>query len=276
MEVFAAAAQAIRCGRPAALATVIAVGGSAPRAAGAHLLLHGDGELVGTIGGGALEHRVLAMCREVMTSGRPVRWAAHLVHDLGMCCGGQVEVYVEPLEVREAFVIFGAGHVAAALVPLLGGLGFDVTVIDERDDLLTPERFPGCTLRLANPVTVAQELSDGPRVWWLIVTHDHALDQALGELLLPRTFAWMGMIGSRAKVARFLVRWEAAGLDPTLFTRLSAPVGLDIGAETPNEIAVAIAAELVSVRRGSNRAAQPLSSGALGLRPGPAVPPRLR
>jgi xanthine dehydrogenase accessory factor len=274
MEVFAAAAEAIRLGRPAALATVIAVGGSAPRAAGARLLLGADGALVGTIGGGALEHRVLAMCREVMTSGRPIRWSAHLVHDLGMCCGGQVEVYVEPLEVREPLVIFGAGHVAHALAPLVSGLGFAVTVVDERDDLLTPERFPDCTLHGGDPLAFAQALPGGRDAWWLVATHDHALDQALGETLLPKTFGWLGMIGSRAKIARFFVRWEGAGLDRALFTRLSAPVGLDVGAETPLEIAVAIAAEMIAIRRRSTGPARPLSAEALGRREGPAVPPR--
>ncbi len=274
MQVFAAAAEAIRLGQPAALATVIAAGGSTPRSAGARLLFRADGGLVGTIGGGALEHRVLALCREVLATGRPVRWAAHLVHDLGMCCGGQVEVYVEPLEVREPFVLFGAGHVAAALAPLLTGLGFALTVVDDRDELLTAERFPNCTLLCGDPIAAAKATPGSRDAWWLIATHDHALDQAIGEVLLPKTFGWMGMIGSRAKVARFLIRWEAAGLDPSLFTRLSAPVGLDLSAETPLEIAIAIAAELVAVRRECDRPPRALSAEPLGRRGGPALAPR--
>ncbi len=273
-DVFAAAAEAIRTGRPAALATVVLSGGSTPRSAGARMLIHADGEIVGTIGGGALEHRVVGMAPDAIRTGRPARLAVHLTRDLGMCCGGQMEVYMEPLQVREPFVLYGAGHVAHALAPLLVALDFDVTVVDDRDELATPARFPGCEIHLGDPREFARADPGGPDRWWLVVTHDHVLDLDLGALLLPKPCAWIGMIGSRAKVARFFLRWEAAGLDPALFGRLCAPVGLDIGAETPPEIAVSIAAELVRVRHRADRSPLPLSSHPLAARTEPARPPR--
>ncbi|MEZ4241886.1 MAG: xanthine dehydrogenase accessory protein XdhC [Myxococcota bacterium] len=248
MNVFAAAAEAWRSGQRAALATVISVAGSTPRSGGARMLVYADGTAVGTIGGGALEHRAVALALEVLATGRPDVLSVHLVRDLGMCCGGAVEVYVEPLAVREPMVVFGAGHVAHAVAPMLVALDYAVTVVDDRDELATEARFPGCTVAVTDPRAFAREMPDGPDRHWLVLTHDHALDQDLVETLLPRRCAWLGMIGSRGKVARFLVRLKAAGLDERLFTKLCAPVGLDLGAETPAEIAVAIAAELVRVR----------------------------
>jgi xanthine dehydrogenase accessory factor len=266
MNVFAAAAEAVQSGRKAALATVIEVAGSTPRSSGARMLVYADGSSLGTIGGGALEHAVIGAAREVIRSGVPQRYAVDVVRDLGMCCGGRVEVYVEPLFVQVPLVVFGAGHVAAALAPVVLALDFQVTVVDDRPELATAERFPGCRLVNSDPLAFARALHGHADAHWLVVTHDHQLDQDLLEVLLPKTSAWLGMIGSRAKVARFLTRLDAAGLNPALFAKLCAPVGLDIGAETPAEIAVSIAAELVRVRRHADRPPVPLSTLPLAAR----------
>jgi len=232
------------------------------------MLVYDDGSTVGTIGGGELEHRVTQQAVEAIADGAPRRFKANLVDDLGMCCGGRTEVYIEPLRVRQPIVVFGAGHVAEALAPILHTLDFEVTVVDTRDHLATPARFPTATLHTDDPVAFARGLASDPSAYRLVVTHDHALDQALVEALLPKDCAWLGMIGSRGKVARFLVRYRAAGVDEALFRKLCAPVGLDLGAETPAEIAVSIAAELVRVRRGSRRTPVPLSELPLKARGG--------
>ncbi|TNE86772.1 MAG: xanthine dehydrogenase accessory protein XdhC [Deltaproteobacteria bacterium] len=278
MRVFAAAAQAIRTGRRAALATVTDVGGSTPRSSSARMLVYEDGEIVGTIGGGAVEHQVIAAAIECIRVGRPTKWSAHLTRDLGMCCGGRMEVYLEPLMPREPFVMFGAGHVAHALAPMLDALDFDVIVVDGRDELNTAERFPKAQRVLEDGRGYAASLPDDDDAYRLVVTHDHALDQDLVEAMLSKRCAWLGMIGSRGKVARFLVRYLAAGVDQSLFQNLSAPVGLDLGAETPAEIAVAIAAEVVAVRRRSVAPAIAMSKHPLEARggDGTATPPRLR
>ncbi|HHO50548.1 MAG TPA: xanthine dehydrogenase accessory protein XdhC [Deltaproteobacteria bacterium] len=275
MDVFAAAAEARRTGRRAALVTVIGVGGSTPRASGARMLVYEDDSIVGTIGGGALEHRARRAAIGAIEAGRPERLAVHLTQDLGMCCGGRMEVYIDPIQSRVPMVVFGAGHVARATVPLLHALDFDVTIVDERDELALPEAFPHATLHTQDPLAYARALDDDPHAHWLVVTHDHRLDQDLVEILLPKTCAWIGMIGSRAKVARFFVRYRAAGVPEALFRKLSAPVGLDLGAETPAEIAVAIAAELVRVRRRADRPPLPLSALPLPARggDGQASPP---
>lgn len=275
---FAAAATAWRTGRPAALATVISVGGSTPRSPGARMLVYADGQITGTIGGGNIELQVIRAAQEAIATGRPVRFSANLTRDLGMCCGGQMEIYIDPIRGREPFVIFGAGHVARATAPLLRDLGFAVTVVDERPEWAEPEVFDGCEVVVADPLEWARDLRGSADTYLLVTTHDHKLDQDLGELLLSLPCAWFGMIGARAKVARFLVRWRAAGLDVALFRKLSAPVGLDIGAETPTEIAVSIAAEVVRVRRRVARDPLPLSTAnPLAARGGDgrAVPPAL-
>jgi xanthine dehydrogenase accessory factor len=182
-----------------------------------------------------------------------------------------VEVYVEPLQARVPLVIYGAGHVAHAVAPLACALDFDVTIVDDREELATTGRFPGCTLVVGDPRAHARDLAGDADAHWLIVTHDHPLDQDLAETLLPKSCAWIGMIGSRGKVSRFFVRFRAAGLDESLFRKLCAPVGLDIGAETPAEIAVAIAAELVRVRRRADRPPVPLSHLPLAARGGDGI-----
>jgi len=222
------------------------------------MLVYEDGSIVGSIGGGALEHRAIAAAVRSIHSSMPERLVVHLTRDLGMCCGGAMEVFIEPLMTRSDIVVFGAGHVAQATAPMLDVIGFNVTIVDERPEFATTERFSSATVLNQDPLSYLRGLEHDSRAHFLVVTHDHKLDQELVEHLLTRPSAWLGMIGSRAKVARFKTRFRAAGMDESLFAKLSAPVGLDIGAETPSEIAVAIAGELVRIRRGHDGACRPL------------------
>jgi xanthine dehydrogenase accessory factor len=275
MKVLSAALAAMKAGEAAALCTVVGVEGSAPRARSARMLVWADREIVGTIGGGELEYRAIELALEAIRLGRPQRLSVHLTRDLGMCCGGAMEVYVEPLVGVERVHVFGAGHVGTATARLLQSLEFDVHVYDDRPDWLNDERLPDCTLVEGDPRRKLPVL--GPDDSVLIVTHSHALDQDLLEALLPQPVRYLGMIGSRAKVAKFFVRLRAAGVDQALFRKVCAPVGLDIGAETPEEIAVAIAAEMIRVRRSHNEDPLPLSAKPLPARGGDgvAIPPGL-
>lgn len=253
-------------GRAAALVTVVGVEGSAPRASGARMLVYADGTIVGTVGGGTWEHRLIEVAVRAIPAGRPVRFQAHLTRDLGMCCGGAMDALIEPLSTQERLHLFGAGHVAHALAPIALSLGFQVTVYDDRDDWLTPERFPGCEHVCADPRRKLPAL--GPRDAVVLVTHSHALDQDLLQSLLAEPFGYLGMIGSRAKVARFFVRLRAAGVDPSLFSKVCAPIGLELGGRTPAEIAVSIAAELIRVRHGQAGPVGPLSERPMAARGG--------
>ena len=264
-------------GQRVALATVIGVDGSAPRAAGARMVVWPDGRIEGTVGGGNFEHQVILAAVETLRTGEPRRWSVHLTRDLGMCCGGAMDVYIEPVEVEEDLVIYGAGHVARATAAVAHTLGFRVTIVDEREELATADRFPNARCLVTDPAKHAGALVPDHRTYILLTTHDHALDQALLQALIGGDWAWLGLIGSRAKLAKFFVRLRAGGVDEALFGRVSAPVGLDIGAETPGEIAVSIAAELVRVRRGATQAPSSLSERPLAARGGDGIarPPGL-
>lgn len=253
-EIWRVLLAAAEAGEPVALATVVGVNGSAPRASGARMVVWPDGRIAGTVGGGRFEQVVIEAARQALTEGKPRRFAVNLTRDLGMCCGGAMEVFLEPIAPRDRLIVYGAGHVALPTVAIAEKLGFDVTVVDAREEFATAERFPGATVVEGDPRRHARELHPDARTYVLVVTHEHSLDQDLVEILLPKAGAWVGMIGSRAKVARFKVRLLAAGMSEAVFGRLRSPVGVDIGAETPEEIAVSIAAELVRVRRGVSRA----------------------
>ncbi len=269
MRVFEAAAAAMRAGVPAALVTVTGRGGSAPRRPGARMLVREDGESVGTVGGGAFEHRCQREALAAIAEGLPRRVAFHLTRDLGMCCGGAMEAFIEPLLPRPALVIHGAGHVGAALARMAAVLDWDVHLVDARE-LVLREDVPASVQRHeGDPRRLLSGLPTGLRAMHLVVTHDHALDQDLVAALLPQDIGWLGMIGSRAKVTRFFLRFRAAGMDPALFPRLRAPVGLDLGAVEPGEIAVSVLAELVQLRRGGPAAPAALSAAPLPIRDGP-------
>ena len=253
-EVTEALLTLLRTGARGALATVVATSGSAPQRAGARLLLRDDGTSVGTIGGGAIEQRVLGELQAVLESGEARMLRQDLTRDLGMCCGGRMEIFLEPAHAPPRLSLFGAGHVAVPTARLALSVGFDVNVIDEREELLTLERFPGCALHLLDAASYFKRHEfHADHDWLLIVTHDHQLDEDILALALSRPHAYIGLVGSRRKVLRLVDRvrarhaatTEALGLE-----RVYAPVGLDLGALTPEEIAISIVAEWVALRRG--------------------------
>jgi xanthine dehydrogenase accessory factor len=248
-EIAEALLDVLNGGLRGALATVVAASGSTPQQPGAKLLLRPDGTLVGTVGGGAIEHVVIDALRETVRTGRSQKLTRDLGPDLGMCCGGRMEVFVEPVEAAPRLVVFGAGHVAEPTAAIARTLGFDVEVVDPRAELATAERFPGCRLHVGDAVSFAERAAFGERDHVLVVTHDHRLDERILERVLAKRPGYVGLVGSRRKVLSFARR--LAGRAPALdFGRVYAPVGVDLGAVTPAEIAVSIAAELVALRRG--------------------------
>ena len=249
VELHRALSALVESGGVGALATVIKASGSTPQEPGARLLLRGDGSVVGTVGGGAVEHAVIRLLGEVRIDGRPRVVVLDLARDLGMCCGGRMEVFVERVEGQPRLILFGAGHVARAVAALAPSLGFSVTVVDDREELNDEARFPGAIRVLAEPRDARDRLQVTERDWLLVVTHDHRLDEEALDTYARGPHAYLGMIGSRRKVHRVLERIRARGPLPPL-ERVYAPVGLDVGAVTPEEIAVSIAAELVAVRHG--------------------------
>jgi xanthine dehydrogenase accessory factor len=230
---------------------VTAVQGSTPQKPGSRLVVLRDGSLRGTIGGGAIEKQVvdaaLALLANPKEDTRTIE--THLTHDLGMCCGGQMTVFLEKHGAPASLFVFGAGHVAKELAALAHHVGFQVTVVDERTEWLNAERFPHATRRLEQPDVVAKSLTSSPQLYCCITTHDHPLDQACIEALLRTPCAYLGVIGSQRKALKFRSRLEAAGFNAEEVARFESPMGVDIDALTPAEIAVSIVARLISVRR---------------------------
>lgn len=239
---------------PAALCTVVSTDGSTPRKAGASMVVIADGtelgRIEGTVGGGAVEHEVRRAAVEVIATTRPRLVEIALTAQLGMCCGGKMSVFIEALRTRPPLLLFGAGHLAQALCRMAAGAGFEVHVADPREELLRAERFPD-----AHGLVDDYEAEDlarlpfGPDAFVVVATHDHQRDQEIVERVLERPARYVALVGSQRKALLTRERCLNKGLDVASVERLKSPAGLDIGAETPEEIALSIVAEMVQVRR---------------------------
>jgi len=234
------------------LVIVVSTDGHTPQVPGAKMLVHADGTIKGTVGGGQIENkaveRALALLRDPNASPRVETW--HLLHDLGMCCGGRMSLYMEPLRPGPRLLLFGAGHVALPTARLARESGFRVTVVDPREDWNSSHRFPTATERIV--LSYEDFLSDftpSPTDYVVIVTQGHEHDEFVLRHMVKHPLCYLGMIGSQRKISRTLRKLPPAS---QWNAELHAPVGLDIGAETPNEIAVAIVAELIQVRKGKD------------------------
>ncbi len=262
-EVLREALAALDAGSSVALATVIARHGSAPATPGQKLALvdHGASAsrryaAVGTVGGGAIERVVLDAMMTVLDdpTSAPKIHTFRLGPSLGMCCGGSADVLVEPLRPALSVLLVGAGHVGLSTAPLLASLGFRVLLVDARAEASAPERvgaLSGVRFVFAehDDPEVLEGLAVAPeKAFCVVMTHDHQLDQRVVEWAIERGFAFVGGVGSRAKAAKTRTRLEAKGFAAVDVERVRMPVGVQIGARRPMEIAVAIAGELVKAR----------------------------
>jgi xanthine dehydrogenase accessory factor len=247
-----------REGRRGAVATIVNVRGSIPSFKTAKMLVRDDGSIVGTIGGGCVEAEVWQAAREVMESEKPRTMTFDLnqdpKYDTGLVCGGTLEIFVEPVLPPAELYIFGAGHVAASLYRVARIAGFDVTVVDDRAAYANRERFPEAQEVVAEDFEKAMErLAPSESSYIVIVTRGHRDDMRVLRWAVGTPARYIGMIGSKRKTITIFKELQKEGLAPELFDRVHAPVGLDIGAVTPEEIAVAITAELIAKRRNVER-----------------------
>jgi len=250
-DVFREAADLAARGERGVLAIVTKTHGSGPQIVGAKLLLKQDGSFVGTVGGGAVEAEVLRVAHEVLQSGEAIFERFDLTA-LGMRCGGQMDVYVEPIHAPERLYIYGGGHIAAPLADMAFQIGFCVTVVDDRTKWANRDRFTKAAQIVNKPYGDAlTELSFSDSDYHVIVTHGHEHDQLILEFLTQQSWRYVGMIGSRAKVARSFEELRKKGIDESVITSIHAPIGLKIGSKTPAELAVSICAELIQVRHQS-------------------------
>ncbi|MFZ0760801.1 MAG: XdhC/CoxI family protein [Candidatus Sulfotelmatobacter sp.] len=243
-----------REGRRGAVATIVNVRGSIPSFQTAKMLVRDDGSIVGTIGGGCVEADVWQAAREVMESEKPRTLTFDLnqdpKYDTGLVCGGTLEVFIEPVLPPALLYVFGAGHVAINLCRVAANAGFDLIVSDDRSSYATRERFPAAREVHALDFDLAiQKLEPNETSYIVIVTRGHRDDMRLLRWAVETRARYIGMIGSKRKVIGIFKTLREEGMPANLFDRVHAPIGLDIGAVTPEEIAVAITAELIAFRR---------------------------
>ena len=254
-EVFAAVAEALEKGEPAALVTIVSTTGSTPQRVGAKMLVFPDGRMVGTIGGGCYENDAFWKAREAITSRKPQLLHYELDDDFaqetGLICGGQMSVYIEPIEPSPELYVIGAGHVGYHLATMAQDVGFQVHVVDDREKFASRERFPNASEVVNEDIPAWLERTKLPsHAYVVIVTRGHTNDLDALRALAPRDLRYLGLIGSRAKVARISDQLLSEGMPPDVLKQVHAPIGLDIGAVTPQEIAVSILSELIAVKHG--------------------------
>jgi len=241
------------------VATIVNVRGSIPSFETAKMLVRDDGSIAGTIGGGCVEAEVWQAAREVMESEKPRSLTFNLnqdpKYDTGLVCGGTLDIFIEPVLPPALLYIFGAGHVSVNLYKVARGAGFEVTVVDDRETYASRERFPEAKEVIAQDFEHAMAgLSPNQSSYIVIVTRGHRDDMRVLRWAVQTEARYIGMIGSKRKTITIFRELTKEGIPAELFDRVHAPVGLDIGAITPEEIAVAITAELIAVRRRSERA----------------------
>ena len=254
-EVLPAAADALERGEPAALVTIVRSAGSTPQRTGAKMLVFADGRTVGTIGGGCYENDALGKAREAIATGKPALVKYDLnddfVQESGLICGGQMEVYIDPIAPAPALYVIGAGHVGWNLARMAAEAGFRIHVLDDREKFANADRFPFAQTIEVDDIGAWLHKAELPSAAYVVVvTRGHTHDFDAIRALAARDLRYLGLIGSRAKVARIFDALEAEGLPLECLQRVHAPIGLDIGAITPAEIAVSILAELIAIRHG--------------------------
>jgi xanthine dehydrogenase accessory factor len=264
MDVFEEIVRIRKAGQRAALATIVHTDGSIPSYEASRMLIRDDGSIAGTVGGGCVEAEVWAAAKEVIQSEQPRKMTFNLNHepgfDSGLICGGTLEIFVEPILPPPMLYIFGGGHISVALASVANQAGFSIGIADDRDTFANAERFPMASEIHTSYEAAFEHIRPNSATYLVIVTRGHkddmrVLSWAVGTEQRGFSPRYIGMIGSRRKVIAVYKALEKEGTSLEKFERVHAPVGLDIGALTPEEIAVSITAELIAVRRNSENVA---------------------
>jgi xanthine dehydrogenase accessory factor len=253
MDIFEEIVRMRRAGQRGALATIVHTNGSIPSFESSRMLVREDGGIVGTIGGGCVEADVWAAAREVTEREAPRKMIFNLnneaSYDNGLICGGTLEVFVEPILPQPIAYLFGGGHVSMAVAKATSAAGFGIVVIDDREQFANRDRFPMAEQIFTNFEGAFAQLRPNASSYLIIVTRGHKEDMRVLSWAVRTDARYIGMIGSKRKVLSTYKALEADGYKPEEFDRVFAPMGVEIGALSPEEIAVSITAELVAVRR---------------------------
>src|ERR1017187_3506463 len=254
MDIFEEIYKLKREGKRAALATIINARGSTPSVVAAKMLVLEDGSILGTVGGGCVEFDVRKRAMAVIQDEKPRNFTFDLDQrpddDTGLLCGGSVQVFIEPVIPTPVLYIFGAGHVGLNVCKVAALAGFEVIVCDDREQYANRERFPEAReIHAGEMDAVLSELSPSAASYIVIVTRGHRHDMRVLRWALDTPAHYIGMIGSGRKVLTIFQQLEAEGAARESFQRVFAPIGLEISAAMPEEIAISIVAELIAIRR---------------------------
>jgi xanthine dehydrogenase accessory factor len=264
MDVYEELLRLRKLGQKCAIATIVQVRGSIPSYESAKLLVREDGSMIGTIGGGCVEAEVWNAAREAIEKEQPRHLSFNLgqdaAHDNGLICGGQLDVFVEPvLPVPGAF-IFGAGHISKSISKVATLAGFAATIVDNRENFANRERFPEASEIYAEEYEEAfAKLPVNETSYLIVVTRGHRDDMRVLRWAVSTNARYIAMIGSKRKVINVIQELEKEGIAPESFARVFAPMGLEIGAVSPEEIAVSVVAEMIAVRRNADSGWRALS-----------------
>ncbi len=255
-DIFRKLADIEKEGRQAALAIVVRTKGSTPRKAGAKMIIMEDGSTFGTLGGGGLEKKVIEESLEALKEGKAKLTSFDLDAkrgNLDMMCGGEIEIFIEPIRQQEKLIIFGAGHITRALAPMMRSVGFRVTVVDDNPELLEEDQLADMEGLISEDMeSYAERLPSESSTYIVLLTRGFSTDRAILERIIGRDFRYIGMIGSGKKIGTIKEELISKGIGKMHFSKFYAPIGLDIGAETPEEIALSIATEIISIKKGKS------------------------
>lgn len=240
-------------GQPGVLCTITFAQGSTPRRAGSKMLVFQDGNIIGTVGGGELEKRVIEEALEALASQKPREVTYSMTDpergDPGVC-GGQLKVFIDPILPQPHLVVVGCGHVGKEVIFLGSWLGFYVTACDDRPGLCSPDSAPGGHEYFCDPLDdMKQRIVIKPWTYVVMTTRDVLVDATLLPMLLDSNPAYIGVIGSRRRWETTKKKLLGLGINPSQLGRIHTPIGLDIKAETPKEIAISIMAEIIQVQK---------------------------
>jgi xanthine dehydrogenase accessory factor len=258
MDLFEEIVKMRRAGQRGALATIVHTNGSIPSYESSRMLVREDGSLVGTVGGGCVEADVWAAAKEVMQKESPRKMVFNLnneaSYDNGLICGGTVEIFVEPILPQPIAYLFGGGHVSMAMAKAANSAGFAIGVVDDREAFANVQRFPMAQEVFTSYEQAFEKIQPNASTYLVIVTRGHKEDMRVLAWAARTQARYIGMIGSKRKVISVYKALEKEGYRPEEFERIYAPMGLEIGALSPEEIAISIVAELIAVRRNANAA----------------------
>ncbi|REK04726.1 MAG: XdhC family protein [Bacteroidetes bacterium] len=239
-------------GKRAALCVITGVRGSTPRSVGAKMIVYEDGNIFGSVGGGDLEKSVIENALKAIQNSKAETFRHDLLHQHSMCCGGSVDIFIEPIQRKNKLYIFGAGHTGHALAQHAVHLDFEVVLIDERREYIDSihiEDINKLPLHYKEALTL---LPFDQHTYICVMTYSHPNDRDILAYCITKPWAYLGMIGSRRKVELTKKMFTAAGIaDKELLEKVDMPMGIEIEAETPHEIAISILAKLVNVKRNS-------------------------